>query len=146
MIDDLEASETQPGVTRDEIERRVDDWLDRLHGMFASTEGWAVENGWRVASSGTSMMDEELMRRVHMSPRQQPTLRLEREDGGYALFKPKGLWVIGANGRIDLYTPKGAFIIIDQAGQYEEPRWRVFRTSDRREGSQYTPEILRDLV
>ena len=76
---------------------------------------------------------------------EQPTLRLDGEDG-YALFKPKGLWVIGANGRIDLYTSKGTFIIVDLAERGAAPRWTIFRASQKPDGDAFKPEMITTLV
>lgn len=133
-------------ITKEEVEHRIDDWLIRLRHLFEETRRWALENGWLIEDSSNSLMDEELMRRFKVSPQHQPTLRLNRKEGGYALFKPKGLWVVGANGRVDLYTSKGVFILVDQAGRYEAPRWTLFRMPERRGGVPFTPDLLLSLV
>jgi len=143
--DDLSVdSETE--LSKEEIEHRVHDWLDRLRDLFQKTEHWAASQGWNADSSDTVEMNEEPMKRRGVPAQKQPTLRLESPGGGYALFKPKGLWVIGANGRIDLYTPKGAFIIVDQAEQFSTPRWRLFRADKRPEGTPYTPDVIPGLI
>lgn len=147
MSDDLDAMEESPqtSVTKELVEERVQDWKDRLHTLFQDVRAWAVENGWRVDDSGTVGMHEELMRRFGVPATEQPTLRLDG-DRGYALFKPKGLRVIGANGRIDLYTSKGTFIIVDLAERGAAPRWTIFRASQKREGDRLKPGIIANLV
>ncbi|NJO53957.1 MAG: hypothetical protein HC829_03150 [Bacteroidales bacterium] len=107
MSDDLDAIEESPQttVTKELVEKRVQDWKIRLHALFQAVRTWALANGWRVDDSGTVGMHEELMQTFDVPATEQPTLRLDG-DRGYALFKPKGLWVIGANGRIDLYTSR----------------------------------------
>lgn len=133
-------------LSRDEVQHRIDDWLGRLDTLFQRSEEWARDHGWTVSRIGPTPMDEDLMRRHAMSPAEQPVLKLEGPDGAYALFKPKGLWVIGANGRVDLYTPKGAFILVDQADAFRAPEWRLFRASEKREGIPYGPELLSELT
>jgi hypothetical protein len=147
MSDDQDAMEESPQilVTKERVEERVQDWKDRLHALFREVRAWAVENSWRVDDSGTVRMDEELMQQFGVPATRQPTLRLDR-DHSYALFKPKGLWVIGANGRIDLYTSKGTFIIVDLAESGTAPRWTIFRTSQKRDGDLFRPEMIANLV
>ncbi len=90
-------------------------------------------------------MHEELMEQFGVPATEQPTLRLDDEHR-YALFKPKGLWVIGANGRIDLYTSKGTFIMVDLAEHGATPRWTIFRTNQNRDGEPFKPEMIANLV
>jgi hypothetical protein len=147
MSDDLDAMEESPqaSVTKELVEERVKDWIDRLHVLFQDVRAWAIENGWRVDDSGTVGMHEKLMQKFGVPATKQPTLRLDG-DHGYALFKPKGLWVIGANGRIDLYTSKGTFIIMDLAERRAVPRWTIFRASQKRDGDLFTPAMIANLV
>jgi hypothetical protein len=147
MNDDLDALEESPQATftRELVEERVQDWKNRLHALFQEVCAWAVEKGWRVDDSGTVGMHEELMQKFDVPATRQPTLRLDGERG-YALFKPRGPWVIGANGRIDLYTSKGTFIIVDLAERGTPPRWTIFRASQSREGDLFIPEMIANLV
>jgi hypothetical protein len=147
MSDDMDAMEEsmQTSVSKELVEERVQDWKDRLHALFRDVRAWAIENGWRVDESGTVGMHEELMQQFGVPATEQPTLRLDGADG-YALFKPKGLWVIGANGRIDLYTSKGTFIIVDLAQRGAVPRWTIFRASQKRDGDLFTPGMIASLV
>ncbi|WP_157043152.1 hypothetical protein [Rhodopseudomonas palustris] len=147
MSDDLDAMEDgrETTVTKELVEKRVRDWKDRLHDLFRDVSTWAEKNGWRVDDHGKVSMHEELMQKYDVPATDQPTLRLD--DGrGYALFKPKALWVIGANGRIDLYTSKGTFIIVDLAERGDAPQWTIFRASQKREGDAFSPEMIADLV
>jgi len=147
MNDDLENMEegSQTSVTKELVEARVEDWKSRLHDLFRLVRGWALENGWEVDGSGTVEMHEELMRRFGIPATEQPTLRLDGNQR-YVLFKPKALWVVGANGRIDLYTTKGAFIIVDLAEPSANPKWTIFRATDKRDGDHFTPEMLDNLA
>ena len=85
------------------------------------------------------------MQKFGVPATKQPTLRLDG-DHRYALFKPTGLWVIGANGRLDLYTSKGTFIIVDLAERGAAPRWTIFRASKKRDGDLFTPGMVANLV
>lgn len=147
MDDDLENMEERPQtpVTKESVEARVADWKNRLTDLFSQVQDWALKSGWQVDDSGTVRMREELMVKFGVPATTQPTLRLDSSQG-YILFKPKGLWVVGANGRIDLYTSKGTFIIVDLSERFDPPNWKIFRATDRLDGDQFTPEMLGSLV
>ena len=147
MSDDLEVAEegAEPLLTKEHVEERVADWQSRLTGLFDQVSVWAKSAGWVVDSHSAAPMHEELMRKYGVPAALQPLLRVENAKG-YALFKPKGLWVIGANGRIDLYTSKGSFIIVDLADYKGSPKWTIFRVTHKREGETFKPEMLGDLV
>ena len=130
----------------EDVQERVADWLERLKGWFQETETWADEHGWTAFPMPSVPMNEDPMLAYKVRPAEQPVLKVQGPDGRYALFKPKGLWVIGANGRIDLYTSKGAFVLLDRAETFQEPLWRIFRATSEREGLPYDPALLADLV
>ena len=68
-----------------------------------------------------------------MPPRQLPTLQLLR-DGTVGLgFRPHGLWIIGANGWIDVVKGEELYRILDRAMTFEVPRWHIFSEYSRRD-------------
>lgn len=147
MSDELEQADDlpPPGVTREHVEDRVDEWRQRLHDLFSDIGSWARARGWRVDDSGRVPMHEQLMQQFDMPATDQPILRLDRAQV-YALFKPKALWVIGANGRIDLFTSRGAFTIVDLAEAGEAPRWTVYGGNKSPNGASFSPALIESLV
>lgn len=133
-------------LSKEDVQHRVDDWIGRLETLFQGAEAWADAHGWTASHLRTIAMNEDPVQRHDVTPAEQPVLRVEGPQGAYALFKPKGLWVIGANGRVDLYTSKGVYVLIDQAEEFREPLWRLFRVSEKPEGIPYTPELLAELA
>lgn len=132
-------------LSRTEVAARVDEWQKRIASLFSEIKAWGQQNGWTADDSGSIGMHEEPMRRAGV---QQVTLPVLRIDGpsGYALFKPKGLWVIGANGRVDLYTSAGAYVLVDRSEYGSASQWTIFRTSNKREGVPFVPELIASLV
>ena len=147
MSDNLDTvnESLQETITRGQVVERVENWKSRLNLLFSDVRVWAEANTWRVDASASVSMHEPMMRQFDVPPTTQPVLRLDG-DRGYALFKPKGLWVIGANGRIDLYTSKGAYTILDLAEYGQAPRWTIFRTTQKPAGEAFMAELLSDLV
>jgi hypothetical protein len=147
MSDDLDSMEETPHttITKEQVQEQVQDWKNHLRALFNEISAWAKQNGWQVNDGGTVRMHEELMQKLDVPATDQPTLRLDREHS-YALFMPKGPWVIGANGRIDLYTSKGMFVIVDLGERGTDPRWTIFRASQNRDGDHFKPEMVAGLV
>lgn len=140
-IDDID----EPDFTSEHVTRRVDDWLERLGTLIGQIRTWAQSIGW-AAEDGTPIpMDEEFMRRAGLPAREQPTLSVRSPDGAEVWIKPKGLWVIGANGRVDLYSRKGAFTLVDTADEFQTPRWILHRIG-KTDGQPFDPAQLRDMV
>jgi hypothetical protein len=110
-INEMEGRE----VTAESVNERLDDWLQRLNALFAQIKTWAASIGWTVEDGAPILMHEEMMQRFGIADRSQPTLRVKNSDGAEIWIKPKGLWVIGANGRVDMYSRKGAFALVNVA-------------------------------
>jgi hypothetical protein len=90
-------------------------------------------------------MREEMMERFGVAERKQPTLSVRSPTGGEIWIKPKGLWVIGANGRVDIYSRKGAFTLVDVADTFQMPQWVLHRIG-KTDGQPFNPQQLADMV
>jgi hypothetical protein len=51
--------------------------------------------------------------------------------------------VAGANGRVDIFSPKGVFVLIDVAEPLNRPAWVLHRVGQGK-GRPFTPELLRE--
>jgi hypothetical protein len=77
------------------------------------------------------VLHEELMERFGIAPRNISVLELVNAGKPAGIVKPRDLWTIGANGRLDLRTGKGSFIIIDKSEAFSAPSWSAAPISDR---------------
>ena len=112
------------------IRRRVDDWEERLGGLFAAIGGWLPE-GWEARQGAPVIMNEELMRRFGVAAKQMPTLELRDGAGHVARLVPHGLWIIGSNGRVDLKRNGHRYLIFDMAENFEAPHWQASSAEQR---------------
>lgn len=117
-------------VDKKYVERRVDDWSLRIEQLYANVASWLPE-GWFALHAGDVAMHEELMQRFGVPERHLPLLILERDGETRARMEPRGLWIIGANGRVDLIGRKSHFLIIDRAESFEPANWQVSALDDR---------------
>jgi len=93
-------------------------------------EGALRGTSFRIDREGKHISNEELPQRVGVPQEEQPkidVLRVIRPDGtNAAIFFPRGLWIIGANGRIDLriIRPIGGsetYLLLDQSEPFSGP-------------------------
>lgn len=145
LADDLAHAIEGADVSKERIGRRVEDWLDRLHHLFEQIKAWAASRDWTIEDGRPVPMREEMMAKFGCPERQQPTLYLYAPNGRQVWIKPKALWVIGANGRIDIYGPDNVFVLIDVAEAFENPRWILHRVGGG-QGQDFTPDLLADMI
>lgn len=136
---------TEERVDRAYVERRVDGWLAAIEAFHADVVAW-LPQGWRGRKSGTVPMHEELMQRFGMPERHLPVLQLERNGDLQGRVEPRGLWIIGANGRIDLILPPRHFLIVNREDSSEPPRWMIASILERREQKPFDRTVLNELL
>ena len=65
------------------------------------------------------------MRKFAIPAREIPVLFLSSADGRSATLEPRGLWIIGFNGRVDLFVDRKHYLIVDTAKNFAIPKWRI---------------------
>lgn len=121
---------TEPNIDRAHITRRVNDWADRIDRLYTQLEQW-LPQGWTADRASTVRMHEQLMQDFGIGPRELPVLRLSHQSRSVARIEPRALWIIGANGRLDLFRGNDQFIIVDTAENLEPSNWRIAPLSNR---------------
>jgi hypothetical protein len=118
------------GVSREHALQRLRDWRDRVHELYHEIERQLRDTSFRCNREGKHTSSEELPRVVGITEAEQPKidiLRIVRPDNtNAAILSPRGLWIIGANGRIDLrITPSvgsgETYILVDQSEPFTRP-------------------------
>ncbi len=106
------------------ISQRVSDWERRINNLYQSIHDWINDlTDYSVREGNSIVMNEGLMAEFGVKPINLPTLDLLFQNRIILSLKPKGLWVIGANGRIDVLSMKNGGIIIDKADHFATPEW-----------------------
>jgi hypothetical protein len=118
------------GMTRQHVEQRVSDWASRIDALYNQIESW-LPAGWRAERHGTVHMYEELMRKFNVPARDLPVLNLVSHGGQARRIEPRGLWIIGANGRLDFSGGNDHYVIFDAAEKFAQPLWHMARLSER---------------
>ena len=112
------------------IQRRVNDWNERVNQLFALINDWLPE-GWEAKQGPSVVMHEDLMRKHDVGATQIPTLELSDRVGHVAKIVPRGLWIIGTNGRLDLKRQGHHYLIFDMAESFNVPDWQASSAKQR---------------
>lgn len=111
------------------IEKQVDVWRSKIEQLFDQLTIWGTEAGYLTNRSIKLHASEEMMERFGVAPVELPILKIFKGGHLAASVMPVGLWVIGALGRLDLFTPKTGAMIINTSGDLSDPKWSVFHRS-----------------
>ena len=104
--------------------QRVEDWEYRLTELYSTIRSW-LPDSWQATEGEPIVMHEKLMQKAGIKQRKIPTLKVFNQVGHEILFVPKGLWIVCANGRVDLKYKCERYFIYDSAKIFEQPDWKV---------------------
>ena len=125
-----ELTEFEDKIDRAHVEKRVEDWEKRVQDLYAMVSSW-LPDGWSSEEVGAATFDDRLMQLFAIKARRIPILALKRHGQPEARLEPRELWIIGANGRVDLISAKTHFVIMDHAENFEMPDWQISDLQDR---------------
>ena len=127
------------------VRRRVDDWEERLNGLYAAIGEW-LPDGWEAREGAPVPMHEKMMRKFDVDPTQMPTLELHGRGGEIVELKPHALWIIGNNGRVDVKRDGRRYLIVDAAENFGDPDWQAAPDERRRDRESVTRDWLRRIL
>ncbi len=133
-------------IDTDYIKNRINDWKSRIASLFADIQTWANNyQGYSSHAGRPTVMNEELMQTFEVPAQQINTLDIIHNGTTVLFIKPKGLWTIGANGRIDILSKKGSFMVIDSAQHFHPPLWRLYG-SDTKASSVFDQQTFSNIL
>ncbi len=135
-----------PELSAQEVHERVEDWLRRLDDLFARIRTWAAAHGLAVKDGEPRPMLEERMERVGEPARAMPTLVLRSAEGKEIWIWPIALWVTLSNGRVDVLSQKGIYVLIDKAEPLQPPQWMLWKVGAGGRGRAFDPGQLAEMV
>jgi hypothetical protein len=126
------AHATETKVTKSQVEARVRDWIRRLNELYARLDKWMPNDpAAKVRKEHLVQVIEPLMSQFRVAPHRVPTYTVLIGRRRIA-FVPSALWVIGANGRVNVSTNARQHILVDLGGQAsKESDWQLVLPDDR---------------
>jgi hypothetical protein len=139
---------TESGVfRRDRVVAEVARWEKSIRELYKVVPTWYSDiSGITFESLRTVCMSEEMMQKFAVSDRELPILDVVLGDQVLASFVPRGLWLIGAWGRIDIITPTQTRVLVMLPDKNEALEWRLVSRDNRRETQPLTKELMRQLL
>lgn len=129
------------------IESRVDDWEKRVHDLIEMVNDWSGENDdIEVKASRKQIMHEGLMEDFGIPMREIESADVLKNGKIIITIKPFGLWIMGANGRLDLLMATGNFVLVDQAKRFQIPEWKLFLKHDKNRSVDFNKEFFYQLI
>jgi hypothetical protein len=129
---------------RKRVAEEVDEWLRRVGRLYADVQEWLGDRGdLRFEQIRTVIMSEEIMQRFAVA--EIRVLDIILGEQVLASFVPRGLWLIGAWGRVDIITKDktSILVVIKQADEFE---WRLVSAGDRRPTRRFDRAALLELM
>jgi hypothetical protein len=140
--------------TRKRTLKRLRDWQSRVHGLYDRIEQ-ALGSDYSYDRTGKHRSMEERVQQSGLSSDDVPPidiLRIEQSGRLVAVIQPRSLWIIGANGRLDLVLTQKTggrrlFMLYDLSSPMEDRTdWRIVRPSDRLHQPVFDPGRLHELL
>lgn len=125
-----ELTDFEDEIDRAHVEKRVEDWEKRVADLYVMVGSW-LSDGWSTEKVGAVAFDDRLMQLFGIKARRIPILALKRHGQIQARLEPRELWIIGANGRVDLISTNKHFVIMDHAENFGMPDWQISDLQDR---------------
>lgn len=142
---------TETGIFhRDQVVEELNDWVRHVNGLYDTVEEWLRERvELRFDRTRLVTIYEELMQKFGVPDRDIPILDILNGDDTLASFIPRGLWLIGAWGRVDVITNRSTATILgirDTRPDKNTLHWRLTKPRDRRQLEPLTKDALLSLV
>lgn len=138
---------TSEGVfERQQVIEEVDDWLRRVEQLYSDVREWLEDDkDLRCEQARTVTVSEEMMREFAVADRDLPVLDVLRDDQVVASFVPRGLWLIGAWGRVDVITRDRTWILLAMK-QRDDFEWKLASSENRERMKTFDSSALREIL
>ena len=134
-------------LSKEHIEKRLEDWKSRISNLYSSIEHWLASNpSYSIKIQTEVPMYEEIMQQYQVEPTTMKVLDIYKANHIIATIKPIGLWLIGANGRVDILCKNGSATLIDKSDKFEKSNWIAYSGTKSYEGKPFNNRFLYDLL
>lgn len=132
-------------VDKQQVEKRVRDWKKRVSELYSTMKIWLKDSEYSLKVGPKVIMYEGLMSQFDVPSTEIDTIDIYKGKNFVLTLKPKGLWIIGANGRIDILSIVGSYTLVDLAEPFEVPNWKLFN-GDKKNGIEFNKQTFFKLL
>jgi len=139
---------TEEGVfLRTAVIDEVENWEGRIKSLYSDIQNWLRDRKeLHFDQSRSVTMSEEIMQKFAVSDKDVPILDILADDQVIASFVPRGLWLIGSWGRIDVITPRQTQIIVATKDENQVYGWQIISQESRLRTQVLTKSTLLSLL
>ena len=136
-----------PSIYDQDIIDRARNWKQRVYSLYEQIRSWLKNTDFNLEES-EPVNFPGVKERVYglEKPFEIPTADIYKQGKVIASLKPKGLWAIGSNGRIDLLNRSNPVILIDQAVNQDEPYWEIVYGEHRKIRQPLSKNVFLDVL
>ncbi|MBM2816176.1 MAG: hypothetical protein HW421_2938 [Ignavibacteria bacterium] len=127
------------------VEERVRDWKKRVSDLYSIIEEWLRNSEYSLKYGPKLIMYEGLMSQFNVHSTEVETADIYKNNKIVLTIQPKGLWVIGANGRVDILSTEGNHLLLDVSEQFETPHWKLFN-GNKKNGIDFTKQSFLQIL
>jgi hypothetical protein len=126
------AQATAGKLTKNQVEARVRDWVRRLNELYALLDKWMPNDlAAKVLRGRLLQVTEPLMSQFKVAPHEIPTYTVMIGKRRVA-FVPSVLWMVGANGRVNVSSDARQHTLVDLGGEVsKQSDWQLVLPDDR---------------
>lgn len=132
-------------VDKQQVEKMVDDWKKRVSDLYSTIELWLKDSDYYIKRGSKLKMYEELMSQFNVHATDVDTADIYKDNKIVLTIMPIGLWVIGANGIVDILSNKGSCKLVDTSEQFETPQWKLFN-GNKKNGVEFNKQSFFQLL
>jgi hypothetical protein len=132
-------------IDKAHIEARIKDWTKRISDLYSLIDSWLDGSQYSLKTGAPVPMYEEMMSKFGIKQVDINTADIYAGSDLVLSIKPRGLWVIGANGRVDILSKKSNNILVDFADQFKAPKWKLFNGKEKSEVD-FNQDVLLNLL
>jgi len=132
-------------VDKQQVEKSVRDWKKRVSDLYSTIKLWLKDSEYSLKPGRQLPMYEELMYQFNVPSTEVDTAVVYKGKTFVLTIKPTGLWVIGANGIIDILSLKNNSMLIDIAEEFETPQWKLFN-GDKKNAIEFNKQTFFQLL
>lgn len=132
-------------IDKAHVEKQIKDWKKRISSLYSTLQDWLKGTKYTLKSGAKVTMYEEPMSLVDIKSTEVDTVDIYRGNRIVLSFKPRGLWVIGTNGRIDIISLKKGYILVDVSNQFKPPHWKLFN-GESTNGNEFKKQLFFQLL
>ncbi len=131
---------------RQRVVEEVDNWLVRVSSFYSNVRDWLADSKTlHFEQTRTVTMSEEMMQEFAVADREIPVLDVLSASQVVASFVPRGLWLIGAWGRIDIITERTTIVLL-AAKKLDRFEWQFRAPNARSQPKSFDKTALLEVI